>query len=664
MNQRRRLAVLSEHMESRLVLSPMAMLPMHGGGAIAEQDVAETATDNSEVSERSADRSQVASQVSERISTVQNETSTHESSDGRTSSPAMVVDDGTSLSPIVDTNVNTDALGITAGTSLTSGNDENIVGSHQPVGGTPSTLTAQSPLVESSPGSVDVVVKQEQRSAGDVSANEQSSADNEVSAAPLDSSDAVTVPVTDTLSRVKSASASSTDASPSKVPAVSSAVGTSTERSREDLDSKLTSNEKGDANDTTEVRSVSSETLQDVVFGAAGTQGRESGDVVVALEDTSRTASVSNVSKVYSEQRDVVKMTVAATDTASTLDVQQRSDARPVAITDAEVQALQSDETIVFSDRIRETNADTDVAARSINDGGEGRVVPVAPSESQHNDTNSGLGEDQQTVGSTTETDGDTQPVPAELPLTAGDDTTNISSVTTKQSPTGRIEETNASGGWLPDMAHASEAYPAVRISAATTSDSAQNLQWRSWLMMAKDPAETDADHEQSESTHTFFGDATRVGLMLAAVRHAGRRSGTVFSVVDSAEELRGEGAPYSKERRRRRAATARRVPTTFDRLRQAVNSLESVDEHNSLPNAVPAPDAVFADAASMSLLYQHNFGSSHSERNGILWGSLLLGGAGLAASQASRRRKSQPRRPLTPPSVPRNGGETLRFAD
>ena len=86
--------------------------------------------------------------------------------------------------------------------------------------------------------------------------------------------------------------------------------------------------------------------------------------------------------------------------------------------------------------------------------------------------------------------------------------------------------------------------------------------------------------------------------------------------------------------------------------------------KHNSLPNAHPSADAVFADAASMSLLYQNNFGSSHSERNGFLWSGLLLGGAGLVASRASRGRKIQPHRQLIPPSVSRNGGETLRFAD
>jgi hypothetical protein len=692
MNQRRRLAVLSEHMESRLVLSPVVMLPIHGG-----EPIAETPTDDSVASERPADRSEVASQTSQRISNVHNETAPQDSSDGGAGPRSKTAGDRTSLSPIVETRLNADTTGVTSGTSSTTTEIAIDVGSHQSTGGTTLTVadggvrspaasapTAESTLIDSSPVSADVVVKQEQRSAGDVDAKEQSSAENEVSAAPMASSDTVTVPVTDTLSRVNGDSASATDTSTSKVTTVSSVVEASVVRLREDSGTELTSNENGDAYQTTEVRSVSPETKQDVVFGAVETEGRESADGVAVLEDTRRTASVSTDSKVDSEQRDVVTTTVAANFPTSSPDRQQRSDVRPAAVTDADSQARQSDVTIVASDRIRKTNADTDATAPSINeavlpvevaegldeppthvarvnDAVEGRVVPVVVSGPQQKDTSSGLNEDRQTVGSTTETDVDTQPVPAEMPLVAGGETSNIWSVSMEQTPDGRIEEAQKSVGWLSDIAHAPEAHPAAHLPAATTSDSSTSLQW---LMMAEAPPVTDADHERSESTHTFFGDATRVGLMLAAVRHAGRRSGSVFSVVDSPEELRGEGAAYSKERRRRRAATARRMPTTFDRLRQAIHSLESVDEHNSLPNAVPSPDAVFADAASMSLLYQNNFGSSHSERSGFLWGSLLLGGGALAANRASRSRKSQPRRELIPPSAPRNGGETLRFAD
>ncbi len=577
MSQRRRLAVLSEHMESRLVLSPVTMFAIHSGGPSADQDVAESPTDNSGAS-----------------------------------------------------------------------------------------------------GDVDVVVQQEQGSAGDVVATEQSFGDNEVSAAPVVSSGTVSVALTETLSRADDASA--TDISMSKVTAVGSGIETSTERSRGGSCTELTNHENGASTQPTPVRSASSDTQQDVVPGPVDAQGREFADGVVVLDVAGRTVPVFTVSKVDSEQRDVAAMTVAAPDATWTSDQQQRSEVRRAVVTDAELQAQDADVKIVASHRIRNTDTAT---ARSDNDvvlsvavaagqdhpathvaGTTDTVVPVVSSETPQNDTRSGINNDQPAVDFTTVSDGDSQPVAAEMPLAPGSGTRNISSVTTEQPPDVSIEEANTSGGWLPDIAPSPEVYSEARLSVAITPNSALSLQWRSWLMRAEAPSETDADHERSECTHSFFGDATRVGLMLAAVKHAGRWSASVFSVIDSADELRGEGAPYSKERRRHRAATARRVPTTFDRLRQAINSRESVDEHNSLPNAHPSADAVFADAASMSLLYQNNFGSSHSERNGFLWSGLLLGGAGLVASRASRGRKIQPHRQLIPPSVSRNGGETLRFAD
>jgi len=120
--------------------------------------------------------------------------------------------------------------------------------------------------------------------------------------------------------------------------------------------------------------------------------------------------------------------------------VRQRSDVRPVAITDAAAPALQFDVTFVYRDRSRETSADADVQARSIKGGGDGQVVPVAALESRYNDNGSGQDEDRRSVGSTRETDGDTRPVTAKLPLPAGADTTDFSSSTTKQLSVGRIE--------------------------------------------------------------------------------------------------------------------------------------------------------------------------------------------------------------------------------
>ncbi|MCP4787055.1 MAG: hypothetical protein GY903_14470 [Fuerstiella sp.] len=105
-------------------------------------------------------------------------------------------------------------------------------------------------------------------------------------------------------------------------------------------------------------------------------------------------------------------------------------------------------------------------------------------------------------------------------------------------------------------------------------------------------------------------------------------------------------------------------MPTSLYRLRQAINPLETVDEHNALTGALRSADAVVADAASMSLLYQNNVGASPSPGYGYLWGSVLLEGAGLAVNRASRRGRPQPRRQLIPPAAPRNSAETLIFLD
>ena len=80
----------------------------------------------------------------------------------------------------------------------------------------------------------------------------------------------------------------------------------------------------------------------------------------------------------------------------------------------------------------------------------------------------------------TTVSDGDSQPVAAEMPLAPGSGTRNISSVTTEQPPDVSIEEANTSGGWLPDIAPSPEVYSEARLSVAITPNSALSLQWRS----------------------------------------------------------------------------------------------------------------------------------------------------------------------------------------
>ena len=186
-------------------------------------------------------------------------------------------------------------------------------------------------------GDVDVVVQQEQGSAGDVVATEQSFGDNEVSAAPVVSSGTVSVALTETLSRADDASA--TDISMSKVTAVGSVIETSTERSRGGSCTELTNHENGASTQPTPVRSASSDTQQDVVPGPVDAQGREFADGVVVLDVAGRTVPVFTVSKVDSEQRDVAAMTVAAPDATWTSDQQQRSEVRRAVVTDAELQA-------------------------------------------------------------------------------------------------------------------------------------------------------------------------------------------------------------------------------------------------------------------------------------------------------------------------------------
>jgi hypothetical protein len=278
-------------------------------------------------------------------------------------------------------------------------------------------------------------------------------------------------------------------------------------------------------------------------------------------------------------------------------------------------------------------------------------------------DTDAVANENLETVESRTTSDAETQADSVESRQASAPGATVSSSITAEELTRQNFGH-HDTGQWLPDDASVPETSPAANTHAVTPPDNGLTSPWPSWLLSDQTTAQTHSDPGGGDTTHTFFGDATRVGLMLAAVNHAGRRSGSLIGVTESLEELRSEGSPYSRERRRRRGPTSRRMPTSFDRMRQAINPLETVDEHNALPSTLPSPDAVFADAASMSLLYQNNFGGSQSPRFGFLWGGLLLGGAGLAVNRAGRSRKSQTCRQLIPPGAPRNSGETLKFSD
>ena len=167
-------------------------------------------------------------------------------------------------------------------------------------------------------------------------------------------------------------------------------------------------------------------------------------------------------------------------------------------------------------------------------------------------------------------------------------------------------------------------------------------------------------------ASQTVFGDATRLGLMLAAINHAGRRSGSLIAFSDRADEAGNEGSYYSKERRRRRAPTGRRMPTAFDSLRRATNLLETIDERASIPCAAPSCDALFADADMMSVLFRETEedGATGAAANGVLLGGLLLGTAGLALSKAGQFRSRRTGNVRPRPAAPRYSGRTLVFAD
>jgi hypothetical protein len=170
----------------------------------------------------------------------------------------------------------------------------------------------------------------------------------------------------------------------------------------------------------------------------------------------------------------------------------------------------------------------------------------------------------------------------------------------------------------------------------------------------------------EQTANHTVFGEATRLGLMLAAVNHMGRRSGSLVAFSDAADEVGNDGFIYSKERRRRRVPIGRRMPTAFERLRRTTSYLETVDERAAIPNANPSSDLLFANAAMMTVLYQESENSSDDSADKFNWmlGGLAASLTGLAAGRAGqlRRRNNKSARPA--PVPPRYSGKTLVFAD
>ena len=200
-----------------------------------------------------------------------------------------------------------------------------------------------------------------------------------------------------------------------------------------------------------------------------------------------------------------------------------------------------------------------------------------------------------------------------------------------------------------------------------------QTLYTRNWtpannssLLASNLLATTPLLNFEQTANHTVFGEATRLGLMLAAVNHMGRRSGSLVAFSDAADEVGNDGFIYSKERRRRRVPIGRRMPTAFERLRRTTSYLETVDERAAIPNANPSSDLLFANAAMMTVLYQESENSSDDSADKFNWmlGGLAASLTGLAAGRAGqlRRRNNKSARPA--PVPPRYSGKTLVFAD
>ncbi|MDG1894634.1 MAG: hypothetical protein P8J37_06980 [Fuerstiella sp.] len=617
MNQRRRLAVLSEHMESRLVLSPVMMLPIHGTDADTDQGAAEVPSERSSPKEQLLGRS---SQVRQTSPSTQDKTETPDSRHDVAGSATLSVDDRGPLSPIVDSRANADATEGVSSTSASGTSQESTAHSQQTVDGTTFTGAAETSAspqesvvtVESVPASLDrtVAVAREQGPAKEAVSIDSTKGDVVDVSATVLSSGTVSVEATEVLSRSGAESMSLPETFDSTDGAADRTTEGAPERVRGGSSTEVTADVIGDA--------IRIDTVRPVVTDEES-QSQSSRALIVDTQPV-RPADV-----------DTGDGAVNVSDVA-----------RPVPIATAKNHSPTPDAQI--TDRVKTS------------------AITEASSEPAGSDTD--FDEADEVADSTIKSDANVHPVAAELLCAIDRDGTDTSSSMAHQRP-GRISDGNGvASQWASGLVLTPEPSRNVGVDTAAIPNAISSLPWSSWLMSSESRAEICTDHERNATTETFFGDATRVGLMLATVRHAGRRSGNAFRVTESLDELRSEGSSCSRERRRRRAAMARSMPTSFHRTRQVIYPLEYVDGHNSLPNARPSTDDVFADAASMSLLYQDNFGSSDSSRPGVPWSILLLGGAGFAVNRAGRNRKSQTPRQLIPPPVPRSAGETLKFAN
>lgn len=162
-------------------------------------------------------------------------------------------------------------------------------------------------------------------------------------------------------------------------------------------------------------------------------------------------------------------------------------------------------------------------------------------------------------------------------------------------------------------------------------------------------------------ASQTLFGDATRLGIMLAAINHAGRRSGSMLTFSLQDQDVRSDSSLSGSERKRRQSLFGRRRSGSSERTRLPFKTFESVDERNAISCTTESVDFVFADAATMCVLFQEREDSEDNFRRNSLFSGLLLGTAAAAACRKGKRKRTgSTQRPRA--AAPRYDGDTIVF--
>ena len=165
-----------------------------------------------------------------------------------------------------------------------------------------------------------------------------------------------------------------------------------------------------------------------------------------------------------------------------------------------------------------------------------------------------------------------------------------------------------------------------------------------------------------AQATHTVFGDATRLAIMLAAVNHAGRRSGSMINYSTLDDDHRADGSGFTPDRRRKKSMNSRKPSRTANRLPCSFNPHEAIDEKQTIGALEETPDNLFANAASMCVLFDEPQQKGSSNDNGLLAGILLgFTATGVAARKAAKLKSRPTARPK--PAVPRYSGATVVFS-